>query len=93
MASLFSLKGIKIFFEKREEYLPSLSSSSSSDISGKVSRSKPSELDLVDLLGEADSGANPSSLLGEQLAKILSMDSSSFRDFFLAWTSARGWEE
>ena len=54
--------------ENSEEYLPPLSSSS--DISGKVSRSKPSELDLVDLLfGEVDKGAKPSSLLGEQLAK------------------------
>ena len=57
LASLGSFRDIKIVLENREEYLQPkpLSASSSSDISGKVSRSKPSELDLVDLLlGEVD---------------------------------------
>ena len=81
-----------------------LSSFSSSGISGRVpseSSSNPSELAFEDLLlGERLKKENPS-LLGEQSARISSIEGDcasvwlwlSQRDFFLNLTSSSGWDE
>lgn len=76
-----SFLGAKIFFSSKDEKDEGSESSSSSGISGRVSResrSKPSDMLLDDLLlGEAERGANPSSLVGEQFAKMSAMDGDS----------------
>ena len=76
-----SFLGAKIFFSNKDEKEEGSVSSSSSGISGSVSResrSKPSEMLRDDLLlGEAERGANPSSLVGEQLAKMSAIDGDS----------------
>ena len=76
-----SFLGAKIFFSNKDEKEEGSVSSSSSGISGRVSResrSNPSDMLLDDLLlGEAESGANPSSLVGEQLAKMSAIEGDS----------------